>query len=165
MMKSKIDELESMVPFKDLWKMGVRVGDIIAVPLGENDCGIAWQYTLLRNGFPEYWDTSLVTYKDPRDPKRMFFAQIGFHWCGSTDFGCRIATEGEKKDFIDCCVEMLKKPRVNEWGWFDDTYKAQILYNMKRDGLISRHVAARINKDMLALHGIDLLKTYKANFG
>ena len=107
----KEEELGKLYKFDELKNLGVKTGDIVAHKSLKFDEGYSWEYVLLRNGFPEEFNTALCCYKDPRYPDRTFLTQIGFHWCGSTDsFDFRLINEKEKDDFVSACIDRLKIP-------------------------------------------------------
>lgn len=164
--KNSIDvrSLEGILTFDELAKHGVKPGDIVARPAGQYENGVAWNYHLLCKDFPDYFDVSICCHKDPRTPHQMMHLyQIGFHWCGSKDsLLFRIATPGEKEDFINSCIETLKNP-LDECTW-DIDHRSQILHNMVRDGLISKSLGQKLNRELKEIHGTDLLKYYKKHY-
>ena len=160
MRKKYLNYLENIYTFNELYNKGVRVGDIVAYAANEFDCGIAWDYVLLRNGFPKEFNTSLCCYKDPRVLK-MHLYQIGFHWCGDTSsFRFRIPTEEEKKEFIEECIHRLKEPMQPDWGWATPHY-AQVLGALIQAKLIDKDDVTTLNEELKEIHNIDILKYYK----
>lgn len=159
-----LKRLENIYTFDELYNQGVRVGDIVAYDSLVFDCGLAWDYVLLREGFPQEFNTALCCYKDPRTPEKMYINQIGFHWCGSLSyFHFRKITEAERKEFIDTCIKALYKPITDEYGWQLPHY-AQILDSLVRYKLISKDKLYKINKDLKDIHNVNLLKEYKSYF-
>ena len=158
-------ELEHIYKFNELYDKGVRPGDIVAVLSQYFDCGISWDYILLRDGFPDEYNAALCCYKDPRNPEKMHLYQVGFHWCGSLEhLRFRIVNDEEKKDFVNACISRLKTPMTDFFRGADIGYYAQILNSMLKWNLISKHTANKLNKELEKIHGVNLLKLYRKNY-
>ena len=156
-----VKNFEGIMTYDEMCKVS-EVGDIVAYPTyAISGCGVAWDYVLLRENFPEDFDTALCCNKDPREPFKANLCQIGFHWCGSKDnFSFRQINEKEKEDFVNACLDAIKKPILPEgWGWNKDHY-AQILGALIKYGLITEYKAKQINKELKAIHGVDILSIY-----
>ena len=158
------NELENIYKFNELYENGIRPGDIVAIPSNRFECGISWNYVLLRDGFPQEYNTALCCHSDPRTPEKMHLYQIGFHWCGDISSQFRIATDGEKEKFITACIDALNKPIESQWGWGEVDY-CEILHSMLEWGLINQIEANELNKKLKKVHGADLLKLYKKTYG
>lgn len=163
--EKSVEMPKDLIPYNELYDNGVRVGDIIAQPWRHKE-GIAWEFVLLRKNFPENYDASLCCYLPPSPQDKMYLTQIGFHWCGDVEnLKFRKATEEERKMFIDACIRRLKVPIDKDgWGWQKEHY-SQILGNMRREKLISNKEADKLNKELMDIHGVDLLKFYKETYG
>ena len=161
----KVEWPKDLIPYKELFKSGIRHGDIVAEAWKCKD-RIAWNFMLLRSTFPKYYDTSLCCSLLPTDENKMHLSQIGFHWCGSTDsLKFRKATDEEKKMFIDACISRLHTPvDPDGWGWGLNEY-AQIIGNMQRDKLLTKTQAKKLSKELVSIHGVNLLKLYQERYG
>ena len=158
----KEEELGKLYKFDELKNLGIKSGDIVAYKSLKLDEGYSWEYVLLRNGFPDEFNTALCCYKDPRYPDRTHLDQIGFHWCGSTDsFDFRLINEKEKGDFVNACIERLKTPYRRKYTlWKKDDY-AQILGALMKHNLMSENELSNLNEELKKIHRVDLLKHYK----
>ena len=164
----KIDSkiyIEARSTQNELFKKGIRHGDIVAEAWKRKD-KIAWNFMLLRSTFPKYYDTSLCCSLLPTDENKMHLSQLGFHWCCSTDsLKFRKATDEEKKMFIDACISRLHTPvDPDGWGWGLNEY-AQIIGNMQRDKLLTKTQAKKLSKELVSIHGVDLLKLCEERYG
>ena len=157
---------DNLIPFSELYKNGVRPGDIV-VEAWKTKNRIAYNFMLLRSTFPKYYDTSLCCNLLPQEFEgKMHLYQIGFHWSCSTDsLKFRVATKEERKAFIEACISRLHTPvDPDGWGWGINEY-AQIIGNMRRDKLISDAKARKLSKELIEIHGVDLLKHCKETYG
>ena len=158
----KEKELGKLYKFDELKKLGVKPGDIVAYRSICLDEGYCWDYVLLRKDFPEYFDTSLCCYKDPRLPNHTHLYQIGFHWCGSTgSFNFRLINEKEKDDFVNACIERLKIPYRRKYALWKKDHYAQILGALMKYNLMSEDELSNLNEELKKIHRVDLLKYYK----
>lgn len=159
-------ENEFPLTFNDLKDNGIGVGDIVASK--DSSTSKVTNYYLLRNGFPENFNTSLCCNEVGN---KLHLYQIGFHWIGDISrFRFRKISDEEKQSFINACIETLKTPmkRADDghiiFGWSEDQY-ANILANMIRYGLVSEYMGKKLNSELKKIHGIDLLREYKKNYG
>ena len=156
-----IKNLEGIMTFDEMAKV-CKEGDIVASPsYAVSGRGIAWTYYLLRDGLPDEFNTALCCGRDPRTPIKTYLNQIGFHWCGSVDrFMFRRTNEKEKEDFVNACLDSIRRPISPEgWGWNENHY-AQILGALIKYGLITEYKAKKINKELKDIHGVDILSIY-----
>lgn len=162
----KEEELGKLYKFDELKNLGVKTGDIVAYKSIKLNEGYAWEYVLLRNGFPDEFNTALCCYKDPRYPDRTFLTQIGFHWCGSTDsFDFRLINEKEKDDFVSACIDRLKIPYRYDYSLWKKEHYAQVLGALIKYNLISEDELSNLNKELKKIHRADLLKYYRKYYG
>ena len=162
----KEEELGKLYKFDELKDLGVKTGDIVAYQSIKLDEGYSWEYVLLRNGFPEEFNTALCCYKDPRYPDRTFLGQIGFHWCGSTgSLNFRLINEKEKDDFVNACIEKLKTPYIRKYSLWKKEHYAEILGALIKYNLIGEDELSSLNEQLKKIHRVDLLKYYKKYYG
>jgi len=164
-MFKKIDYIKNLYKFEDLEKNGVKSGDIIAYLYNEKENGFCWNYVLLRDTFPNNFDTALCCFKMPEKPNKMTIYQVGFHWCGSTDcLKFRIIGEEEKQEFIETCISRLKMKINKNMLWDIDIY-SQIFAALIKYKLISEDKITNLNEELKIIHGVDLIKYYKKHYG
>lgn len=147
----------------ELYKIGVREGDIVARPSNRFNTGTSWNYYLLRKGISDgEFNTSLCCYKDSRLPEKTYLSQIGFNWVGGPINDFRLITKKEYNDFVDACVWTLKTPIVKEspTDWGENEY-AQIIGAMAKYKLLDYFELAKLNNELIKLHGTNFLSLYK----
>ena len=169
-------KLEGIHSYEELESLGVKQGDIIAHVGSITKKGPTWHYDLLRKfprpeeGFPKELCVSLCCYKNPEYLNvGMSLYENGHIWCGPFPRHFRIVGKEERKEFIEACIKTLKEPirrrkDRSAFGWNEDDY-CQTLYNMIRDGLISKAEGSDLNKELIKIHRIDLLKHYRKKYG
>lgn len=74
---------------------------------------------------------------------------------------CNYAPYANFSDGYGCGYHAYIDP--DGWGWGINEY-AQIIGNMRRDKLISDAKARKLSKELIEIHGVDLLKHYKETY-
>jgi hypothetical protein len=151
--------------FEELYKRGVRPGDVVAVLGPRRDNGPTWEYVLLRDGIPEEYNTALCSYRTPETPEKVYGNQIGFHWCGPITQRFRLITKEELGDFINSWIIRLKEPFNYLWnsGWYEIEY-AQILGALAMNNLLTSSELVKLNKELKDIHNFDILKIFQDRY-
>ena len=164
----KEEELGKLYTIEELYGLGVRPGDIVAGQGGKLDCGICWDYNLIRNGWPEEFNTALVAYKNPKEPTTMFPSELGYHWAGKMDsLQFRLVCKEEVEEFVNAWIEALRHPDNTDdsdfLGWGLDHY-CQIMHALVKWGLINEYQTKKLKAELKKIYGVDLIKEYRKRY-
>lgn len=161
----KEEELGKLYKFDELKNLGVKVGDIVAYRSTRFDEGYCWEYVLLKEDFPNNLDVALQCYKDPRMPRIMLGASLGYHWCGSLlGFNFRLINEQEKDDFLNAFIARLRFEEYPNIGLGDD-YKCQVIHALKKYRLLPKKAVDKFNQELQKKFNVNLLKLYTLKYG
>ena len=163
---AKEKDYGKLYSFEELYKRGVRPGDVVAQFGYKCEHGPTWNYVLLRDGIPEEYNTALCSSRNPEMPENVHGYQIGFHWCGPIEQRFRLITKEELKDFIDSWITRLKEP-IHDYngisGW-DESHYAQILGALAMNNLLTAKELVKLNNELKDIHGLDILNIFEERY-